>query len=215
MLISYSHQFIFFHIPKVAGTSVRIALDPYAHFTTKRLPNRILERFKLVRVFAKIPHYRYRAYGRHITVSDAREALPDDIFNNYYKFAFVRNPWEREVSRYHYILRTPNIKTHATVKSMASFEEYLHWRICEDMGLQRDFIADNNGELLVDFVGKFETLSQDLGKICSYLDLRLSTLPHLNSSQHDNYRKYYNSAMVDLIYKHFQADIELFDFSFA
>jgi len=214
MLISYSHQFIFFHIPKTAGNSIHAMLDPYAHFTTKRIVNRVLSRFRLNRHFAKIPHKKFKTYNRHVTAQELQNLIPKNAFSNFYKFAFVRNPWDWQVSLYHYILKTPNLEMYEIVNSLRDFDEYLNWRVKKAKKLQRDFIADDAGNLMVDFVGKFENLQDDMRKVCSHLNLNFTLLPHLNRSSHKDYRFYYTPQTVDLISKAFREDIELFGYNF-
>ena len=79
--------------------------------------------------------------------------------------------------------------------------------------LQSDMVTDENGNILVDFVGRYENLHHDLEKIANILHLDVS-LPRLNSSQHKDYRSYYNKRSKDLVAKYFQKDIEIFGYHF-
>ena len=97
---------------------------------------------------------------------------------------------------------------------MKSFDEYVEWRINHDMGLQKDFLYDANGKILVDFIGKFENLQEDFNTICSRIQINLTALPLANSSKHTHYKDYYNKHTKDLIYNAFQKDIEIFKYDF-
>ena len=217
MLISYSRQFIFFHVAKVAGLSIRDALQPYAQdpdkFKIKRPP----------RTLAGEPNPLYDMWSillLHAKAREAKKELSEDIYNTFYKFAFVRNPWDWQVSMYHFILQEPSHVRHQLVKSMASFEDYLDWVVDTKnpyargaSKFQKDMVTDGEGNLIVDFVGRFETLEQDFHHICQVLNLEAS-LPHINRTSHRNFQDYYTERTRQLLGNHFKDDIELFGYTF-
>lgn len=217
MLISHSHRFIFFHVAKTAGLSVRAALEPYAEeptqFKIKRPPK--------VRGGQPNPFYTiWEALLVHAKASDAQKELPPAIFDGYYKFAFVRNPWDWQVSMYHFILSEPTHIRHQTVKALGSFERYLAWVVETPNPFakgatkwQKDVITDDAGELLVDSVGRYETLAEDFAQVCRRLGLS-TRLPHVNGTNHRDYRAYYTPASRQLVAEHFAADIEMFGYTF-
>jgi hypothetical protein len=156
----------------------------------------------------------------HAKARDAQKELPEDVFRTFYKFAFVRNPWDLQVSMYHFILREPTAPKHAQVKALASFDAFVEWVIATPdpypkgiTKLQSDMITDINGNLLLDFVGRYETLEDDFAQVCRTLRID-ALLPHLNRSKHDDYRGYYNEHTRNLVEEHFQSDIELFGYTF-
>ncbi len=217
MLISYSHRFIYFHVSKTGGMSMRKALTPYA-----KEP----ERFKMRRPAPLIgdrPNRMYevwRALLLHARASDARDELPTDVFTKFLKFGFVRNPWDWQVSMYYFILREETYAKHQIVKGLRGFEEYVEWVVATKdpypkgtPKLQSEMIADTQGKLLVDDVGRYETLAQDFLRISQKLGIEVS-LPHLNQTAHRDYRTYYNERTKRMIAEHFQADVELFRYTF-
>ena len=187
MLISYSHRFIFIHVYKTAGKSIREALKKYAQ---------------------KSPEF-----GGHITANELSQELPSDVYDNFFKFAFVRNPWDLQVSLYSFMLQNKRHRQHELIKSMANFDEYLDWRVTKDMNLQSDFIVNSNGNVIVDFVGKFENLRSDFSHISETIGIK-AKLSHLNKSRHKDYRRYYTQRTIDLVNDKFLNDIDLFDYSF-
>lgn len=217
MLISHSHRFIFFHVAKTAGLSVRNALQPYAEeptsFKIKRPPKQ--------KAGQPNPFYAvWEALLIHAKASDAQKELPPTVFEDYYKFAFVRNPWDWQVSMYHFILSEPTHVKHALVNALGSFERYLAWVIETPnpyakgaTKLQKEVLTDPDGKLLVDFVGRYETLPQDFAQVCRQLDIT-AQLPHVNRSAHHNYRAYYTERTGQLVAEHFAADINLFGYTF-
>jgi hypothetical protein len=220
MLISHSHQFIFFHVPKVAGLSIADALKDYV-----KEP----EKFKVARPPEKSangepnPMYEmWKSLLLHAKARDAQKELSSEVFDKYYKFAFVRNPWDWQISMYHFILQDSTNLLYKKVKPMSGFEEFLDWVINTKTlniypkgatKLQKDILTDKEGHLLVDFVGRYETLARDFQSVCQKLNLKTS-LPHVHKSKHKDYRSYYNDETKAIVAEHFKVDIELFGYTF-
>ncbi|TAN46929.1 MAG: sulfotransferase [Methylococcaceae bacterium] len=217
MLISYSHRFIFFHTGKTGGMSMREILQGYAQdpekFKIKRPPPLVDDK----------PNPMFNVWQTlllHAKAGDAQQELPGAVFDEFFKFAFVRNPWDLQVSMYHFILREPTSSTHQQVAACGSFDAYLEWVVNTAQPypkgitkLQQDMLTDADGRLLVDFVGRYETLHQDFERIRQKLDID-AVLPHLNRSQHRDYRSYYTPYTQKLVAEHFHRDIELFGYTF-
>jgi len=208
MVISYSHQFIFFHLYKVAGTSIKKALDRY-----ESKPPLIGKVFRRLNITELMPFPRWRAFPTHMKARMARNLLPEETFSSFFKFAFVRNPWDWQVSLYYYALQEKKHPQHELTKKFRDFDEYIHWRMTEDRQLQKDFVSDENGRMIVDFIGKYENLYDDFRHVCKILSLE-AELPHLNKSDHQDYRSYYNDKTRELIARHFKEDIDLFNYTF-
>jgi hypothetical protein len=102
---------------------------------------------------------------------------------------------------------------HRLVNSMSGFEEYIEWRVIEDKHLQKDFVTDENGDILVDFIGRYERLNSDFNQICKKLNIQ-ANLPHTNASVHRDYRTYYDEFTQKLVADHFAEDIDLFGYTF-
>jgi hypothetical protein len=208
MLLSHSHRFLFIHVFKTAGISVRAALEPYAHLPHWSRWQRLRLRLRLA-VDRKAPEG-----GWHISAAQAQDCLPPALFDSYFKFAFVRNPWDWQVSIFHYILEHPEHELYPVVSRMESFEDFLWWRVRDYRMTQKECIATADGHLLLDFVGRFETLAADFAAICRRLGLQ-ARLGHLNRSVHQDYRSYYTPRLVRLVAQHWREDIELFGYRFA
>ena len=206
-MLSYSHKFIFIHIYRVAGTSTIKSLEEYSKKPAMR---RLLNKF---RVGVHVPYSRWKTFPSHIKARELRSQIPGQVYDNFYKFAFVRNPWDWQVSIYHYMLRDTAHFQHALIKSMKDFDEYIDWRVNNEKKLQKDFVTDWNGELIVDFVGRYENLLEDFEHVCHTLNVTAS-LPHLNKSPHTDYRSYYTDSSVRIIEENFKDDIEFFGYSF-
>ena len=211
MLISHTHRFLFVHVPKTAGSSVTAALQPFCAQPEKVWFNRMLSSVGLnVNWFGPVTWRRGR---KHTTAGQMQRMYPTELFQTYYKFAFVRNPWDLMVSYYHYIQSRPEHHRSTKVQLLDSFEEYLAYEIKRDKISQTRFLMDANGELLVDYVGCFESLREHFNVICSELNID-AELEHRNSSSHCNYQSYYDATTRQMVAEHWQQDIEQFGYSF-
>lgn len=154
-------------------------------------------------------------YHRHISASELKLNLTPQVFNDYFKFAFVRNPWDWQVSLYKYAMKKRNHHQRKKVLSLGNFESYLKWatRDINNITLQRDFIYEKDTNMM-DFVGKFENLQNDYDIICEQIGLKKSKLKHLNKTNRKDYREYYTPETKDLVFKYYKKDIELFEYDF-
>lgn len=203
MPISQQLGCIFVHIPRTGGTSVETALGV---LSDARVENTSL-------MFGRVtsPSLKSRALStdflQHLTASELRDLVGEE-FNNYFRFAFVRNPWERMVSIYFYHRKVTG--------EIASFPEFLkraegHRK--NHLVPQHEFVFDKDGNRLVDFVGRFERMPDDFSKVCAALKIERE-LPHLNAATIGDYRSYYDDAARRIIERVYGEDIERFSYAF-
>jgi hypothetical protein len=217
MLLSLRYKFLFVHIAKTGGTSIRAALRSYKWKDPYRIPLFVCSRISSLsnhRLACKLP--------RHAKAIAAYEMLPRELFNELFKFAFVRNPWDLQVSSYHHIQRErPHL-----LKGIDNFEDFLRWKldpsrrpyqyiIDTSIELQSDYLIDLNGSIIVDFIGKYEHLEEDFQEACSRIGIREPKLPHKRQARdRTTYQKYYTEETAELIAKYFKRDIDMFGYSF-
>jgi len=79
--------------------------------------------------------------------------------------------------------------------------------------LQSEFFCDEKGNVIVDAIGRLETIQDDFQEICDMLGIE-ATLPHENASSHGDYREYYSESTRSLVREHFEEDIERFGYDF-
>ncbi len=211
MLVSSKNKFLFIHIPKSAGTSVTVALKKFSDSPEDVWINRLLARVGInVNWIGPFHWIRGR---KHSTARQMKMMYSDSIFNEYYKFAFVRNPWALLVSYYHYIKSNEHHHRSKKVGNIDSFESYIRYEIKRNKINQSRFVTDSPGNDLVDFVGRFESLEKDLGTIFERLGIE-SEMPHINSSTHNDYRQYYTEETANLVASHWAEDILRFGYTF-
>ena len=211
MLISHSHRFIFVHISKTAGTSLRLALDPYCQQPPRTGLRKLLSHLPVRESPSKV------AFRIHATARWARMKVGPGVFDKYCAFTVVRNPFDRAVSNYHFLVQRPGHHSHRHVVRM-TFDEYLaflkrrRWR---HDPTQRYRVTDAQGRLLCRSILHFESLGADFDALCGRLGLQCEVaLAHRNPSKHRPYPEYYEKrttrdALIDL----FAADFETFGYS--
>lgn len=204
MLISDSHKLVFVHIQKTGGSTVSRLLE---------------ENVADVRGLG----------ARHQFAIRGKQRL--EGWDEYFKFAFVRNPWARLVSWHAMIRRAEKYGRRPQNKlwryaqqNSSNFDEFI--RNCTDeieigRGVrysftynQLDYLTDENGELLVDFIGQLESFSADLRKVCEKTGIELETVPHKNRSSHTHYSELYTPETEEIVKDRFERDIEYFGYEF-
>jgi Sulfotransferase family len=191
MLVSHRRRFIFVHVYKVAGSSVRDALSPYAH------DGRI-----------------YGIKNKHLTAAQIRSRIPFPLFyDRYFKFAFVRNPWSFEASMYNFARRKGELAGGQT------FETFLEGRKQRRStnGPQAKFVVDGDDCLIVDYVGRMERLESEFSEICrriGFSDTNRPSIPHSNQSTFEDWRPLYTDETRRLVAEISDKDISMFSYHF-
>ena len=172
-MLCHPYKTLFVHIPKTAGQSIeayflqQLGPSPENRETLLLAKNRDPRKGP-----PQLSHLKAREYlsGGYIS---------SEQFNQYFKFGFVRNPWDRLVSFYKYrgYAYKYDFKTFLFkhMPKPAWSNDYCH------VTPQYDFLY-HDGHCLVDFVGRFEYLQRDFETVCEALHLPPSPLPHLNKA---------------------------------
>lgn len=123
-MISYDKKFVFVHIPKTGGTSIRHALTPYCDGlnATTRLTNKISRRLAGRSIFRSLDLE--LPLDGHASALDYKNFMGDEVFRDYFKFAIVRNPFDLHVSNYEYIRQNNKHKLHTSITKMSFFGIY-------------------------------------------------------------------------------------------
>jgi hypothetical protein len=208
VLISDSHEFIFLQMRKVASTSMQSILRPLCIPRPAGGMARLKSRARL-----EWDYHKY-VFRTHDDILAAKRRMPAEKFARYFKFAFVRNPWERLVSEYEYILRQAGHGRHARVSRLDNFSEFIRMQIPRRDAYQINMLCDKKGRLLVDFVGKLEDLQNDWQTACVRAGIPYQALPRKNVTQYRNFRDFYDQDCILLVAKHWAREIEQFGYSF-
>lgn len=221
MIISDKYKYIFIGIPKTATASIRTVLCA--------MESRYDTLF-------------YLPPGHKDTINHATAlqimSLNKEIWSKFFKFAFVRNPWDRVVSWYMY-RRNKN-----TTPTKGEFEKWLlqDYDKCVEHEANAlllykeakkkvvplnaiknykinymlpclDWITDDQGKIMVDYVGKFERLAKDWKVVCGRIGIN-AQLPMTNVTNTTHYSMFYTKETERIIADRFKKDIEAFGYKF-
>ena len=202
-------RLVYISIPKVACTSIKIAL--------------------MGNVVSKGDEYpQYMGIHRDVN-SLHRPCLPKHA-RNYFKFAFVRNPFDRLVSFYEDKVRRPeqhNGRYHfdsaynkRLIRGLygASFEPHMDFaEFARLVSRIPDWIADahfksqyamlfRRGHQIPDFIGHFENIDQDWEWLTQ--KYKVPPLQHKNATTVRDWRRYYNDkGIIELIAARYRNDL--------
>lgn len=156
------------------------------------------------------------------------ELYDKERFQSYFKFTFVRNPWDRLVSAFFYLKQggmTPQDKTWAG-RHLARFDTFdafvrslvdpkfrrvaLAW---PHFAPQLDYIRDCSGRICVDYCGRVESFSRDYDRVCSILGVP-ARVRDTNRSSHDEYYTYYTRESVEIVRDVYREDVAAFNYEF-
>ncbi|MGB0525424.1 MAG: sulfotransferase family 2 domain-containing protein [Flammeovirgaceae bacterium] len=204
MIISHHHKFVFVAIPKTATHAIRNALRPLlktydweqcALFEEKKFP---------------IEELAAQSNG-HLACTQVEPYFPKGTWDSYFKFCFVRNPYDRFVSFCNYYY-TAKMSKNPEATMLSLFEEpktMLKQHIL--LKPQHEFVFDENLVQKVDFIGKFEHIATDFKTVCNHLKLTSHSLTILNESYGN--KQVVNDKLASYIYDHYKLDFELFKYS--
>jgi len=186
-MISHDHKVIFIHINKTAGTSVERAFDVDVSFGDRK----------------------------HLRALQIRGRVGHEVWDSYFKFAIVRNPWDKVVSMYHHRKQNSRKETLPQKMPFSMWVKNLPYIKTKESRTtnQLDWITDRKGNIIIDYVARFENLSKEWEKLkeLGNFDLELS---HVNKSIHKPYQEYYDEESRDIVTERFKKDIDYFGYTF-
>jgi len=202
-MISHEHKFIFVHIPKCAGCSLKEHLK-------ENCGNELInsDHHSLDAIF--------RTFGPQV--------------KDYYKFTFVRNPWDRIVSLYSFWLnQTPNSvfyqwdfeQVNFIKNNNLSFNDFVKLiPLNNSVFHEKPHLLSYIGHFIkspssLDFIGRIENFQEDLVKIFGQIGIKMQKDRWSNKSKHKHYSEYYNNETRDIIAKQYSKDIEYFGYEFG
>ena len=194
---------IFVHVPKTAGTSIESV--------------------------------HWNGGSGHQTIFDFKNT---QNFLDYYKWCFVRNPWERILSAYEdcpevwSVAASFEIFINLLYKNKKNFYlKHLSWSENINIGLPKDlyrihFMPMNllmkiDGQMCVDFIGRFENLSNDWRVVQEKMGVEKQDLIKINDRaskkgrKNSLYKDQYSQQLIDLVGELYQEDIKLFGYTFS
>jgi hypothetical protein len=203
------HGFWFVDIPRTSSSAIRF--DLYRHFGIAHGKQNVLDSgFTTPQIFAD-----------HLSAKEMSNILGDSIWETLFTFTVVRNPWDRTFSIYNWRQKV------CSIPKSWSFRDYvLALEICTSTSAYfnyhghrygaADYILGDKGNVIVDYVAKYENRLHDLQLIASRLNLDKLGVPIIQCASTDNkhYSQFYDDETVDIIRKLYPKDIEMFGYEF-
>lgn len=207
MIISHAHRYVFVPVPKTGTHAVRQALrehlgpddiEQVGLFVNKRFP------------YAELAAVRHG----HFSLADVRPYVGAEVADDYFSFAFVRNPFDRFVSYCSFMTRQygafeadPQGTMHRILFQLRPVD-HVHFQP------QHTLLCGADGEVEVDFVGRVETMQADYDAVCERIGIPTRPLDRVNASKRGDYRDYYDQALIDGVADYYRRDLELFGYQF-
>jgi len=233
-MISHQDKCLFVHIPKAAGQSIEAVFVKRMALTWQQREVLLLRPNSRPELGPpRLAHLLASEYVNKGYISQM-------LFEQYFKFTFVRNPWARLVSEYNY-RRSLGAKSYQKdfrhfVLNCFPAPEDDNYQQAKDFYRhilpQSHFLYDQQGTCLVDFIGKFESLQKDFDTVCQQLAINSITLSHKNKTQQKyrilgkipwlqsylhkekDHREYYDNDTYDFVKHFYKEDIKNFDYCF-
>ncbi len=234
-MICHRYKTVFVHIPRNAGQSIEHVFIKLLNLTWEtRAPLLLKTNDRPEFGPPRLAHLKADEYVRY-------EYLTQDMFNDYFKFAFVRNPWSRMISIY----KSSGFHKKCDFKTflIGHFKDAIFNELRWFVGPQSDFVYTDHGDLLVDFVGRFEDLQNGFDRVCEAIGLPITQVPHVHESKDNEsivglqpkelakngvrsikeehipsyrqYQEYYDQQSIDVVTELYKRDIELFKYEFG
>ena len=225
--INHEKKAIFINIPKTARSYISSTLCKYYGFTQYLHPceDHELKYGKHSKLdvaclfFNKIDGI-YKYYKNSKSLNKLMN-MDEEKWNTYFKFCFVRNPYDRIVSGFFYIqqLKPPSfLKDYE--KTFIPFNEYIknpekNNYVANHIYIPQTFhIIDENNKIAMDFIGKYENLENDFIIILKKLNFEIIHTPQIvNKSNHSDYLNYIkDKETIDIIDLFYEKDFELLNY---
>ena len=199
-MISHEHRCIFIHIPRCGGTSMEMAIYGQNWWKTDG-----------------------GSKTKHLIASTAKR-LYEPYWDDYFKFSFVRNPWDRMVSMGKYSSFYGVTFLHDRISLPGYFKKFSPIEIDPRSTSREDkFNPIENSIYLnilnedLDFIGKLENIQEDFSVVCEAIGKPAEELVNDKShmSKHNHYTEYYNDETREIVAEKYAKDIEYFGYKFG
>ncbi|RLA47156.1 MAG: hypothetical protein DRR42_17805 [Gammaproteobacteria bacterium] len=188
-------QVIFLHVPKTGGTTIKRL------FGISQLDD---------------PDPAIRPSLQHLTCELLRQKIGDEKYVQYYKFAFVRNPWARIVSDYFWRQQLPKKRPIlpfqefvANAKKVVLEGRYYEQEFGDHFIPQLSYTVD------IDDVFRFDKFEQGIQAVAAKLDVNIDPITPKETKPYDRYWEYYDDKTRSVIHDIYSGEIEQFGFEFG
>lgn len=201
-MIIHKNKIIFIHIPKTAGFSIEKFL----------YGKNIDSSFFHEDIVYGLKDGKYTQHLEYESIKNYYKGKEN--IENYFKFAFVRNTWDRLLSAYSYLNPNPDKKSFCDyLKRKCKILQENKLSECDHYNTQIRYVFKNDKKIL-DFIGIFENIQEDFKNLCKIVSIEHKPLPIMNHSKRKNYQEYYDTETINIVKETYKKEIEYFDFKF-
>jgi len=168
--------------------------------------------------------------GAHVDINDLQKNYirknDTEFFNNAFKFAFVRNPFDWLLSTYFYIKCAKGHKFHDRISKMNLYQ-FLNWYIFVARYMDRpfgsnkylhlkNFLTDEYGNVIIDYIGQIEKFQEGIDHVLSTLDMKHQNVEVVNKNPNRKaeWKEYYDPRCRKIVETYFGEDLEFFGYNF-
>ena len=206
MIFSQSRGFIFFAVPKTGTHAIREALRPHLGEADWEQQLRYGEELSPLPEIAAVNH-------GHVSYQQLCQAVGKEALAGFFRFAFVRHPYDRFVSVCAFLARTDSGYRQNPTDWMKQALQRPQFCKRVLVAPQHTLLSDETGEVALDFIGRYESLQADFDAVCDRLTLPKVALAHRNSSEHDAYQNLLDDELKSALWQRYEQDFSTFNYS--
>lgn len=233
MLVSHRKKFIFTRTAKTAGTSVEVFFEkfcmPEGEWEASHRRDVYQSAAGIIGYRGPDPHPHKFAFWNHMPAEKIRAAVGEELWNEYFKFTVIRNPFSKLVSGWMH-LRKPKRTLRKTVRSLAArpseagllligrrdIHDFRAWVRSGGAIIDRDkYLIDD--KICVDYFIRFESLTEGIEEVCRKLELPRDThdMPRYKSGNRHprlNVRDFYDRETEGRVRENYAFELEIFGY---
>jgi hypothetical protein len=215
--INHDLKAIFIHVHKTGGTYISYMLHKYYGFTNYYIhrPDHDLFCFNKKKT-TKYLNYENRVHGvlmyyKTSSYINKKMNMTPYKWDTYYKFCFIRNPYDKIVSAWNHVDRFHiPFKNFLNLTNKCNDVQYMHVFLPQVRN-----ILDEKGKINIDYIGKFETLEEDFQKILK--NIGIQNIIHdvnkqMNKRNHEIFYKYYDQDLLNKVNILLKEDFQFLDY---
>ncbi len=237
MLVSHRYQFIYTKTAKTAGTSVESYFEQYCMPEGEWTPEHGRDLYSSetgIIGFRGSNRPKDVMWFHHMSAKKIRDQIGEDIWNRYYKFCVIRDPFDKTVSAFFHFKKFRESGAAGEPKANKSFkekvlglfkpkpkfrsirDEFEHWLVNDGMSVDRDkYVID--GEFCMDDVIRYEILQDDMRRVCERLGVEFEAerLPTFKKGIRDDkigLSEIYTPKSIEIVSGLFDYELERFGY---
>lgn len=229
--INHDLKAIFIHIPKCGGLFIEKILEKKYNFVTHYFTHENNKEFmgdevidndnnvsNKVKGFLRIKKNGVLKYYMSSEIHNKLSGMTAEKWKTYTKFTFIRNPYDRFISGWKYLLDNKCTKYSDIFDFVLNKDNIDNYCYFHTFVSQYENLLNMDNVIDINYFGRFENLNEDLCDIL--LKIGVKQLNHreiifnnfkLNKSSHENYSTYYNVQLLNEINNLLDDDFKYFN----